>query len=89
MAAEGPLVIIQLLMYTYLVANVARERGRERVHGQQLERLFELEPDLVDADHDVACPERRERHRRQGEAEGLEPEGHAREPGQQHATGVE
>ena len=59
MAAEGPLVIIQLLMYTYhLVANVARERGRERVHGQQLERLFELETDLVDADHDL-CLSRR------------------------------
>ena len=58
MAAEGPLVIIQLLMYTYLVADVPRERGRERVHGQQLERLFELEADLVDADHDL-CLSRR------------------------------
>ena len=66
MAAEGPLVIIQLLMYTF-IDDVARERGRERVHGQQLDRLFELEADLVDADHDVARPERRERHRREGE----------------------
>ena len=66
-------------MYTF-VHYVACQRGRERVHGQQLERLFELEADLVDADHDVARPERRERHRRQGEAEGLESEGHAREP---------
>ena len=72
-------MIIQLLMYTF-VADVAGQRGRERVHGQQLERLFELEADLVDADHDVARPERRERHRREGEAEGLEAEGHAREP---------
>ena len=80
MAAEGPLVIIQLLMYRNLIHHIACQRGRERVHGQQLERLFELEADLVDADHDVARPERRERHRRQGEAEGLESEGHAREP---------
>ena len=48
MAAEGPLVIIQLLMYTF-VADVARECRRERVHGKQLERLFELEADLVDS----------------------------------------
>ena len=67
-------------MYRYLIHHIARERGRERVHGQQLERLFELEADLVDTDHDVARPERRERHRREGEAEGLESEGHAREP---------
>ena len=80
MAAEGPLVIIQLLMYRNLIHHIARERRRERVHGQQLERLFELEADLVDAYHDVGCPERRERHRREGEAEGLESEGHAREP---------
>ena len=57
MAAEGPLVIIQLLMYTF-VHYVACQRRRERVHGQQLERLFELEADLVDADHDL-CLSRR------------------------------
>ena len=79
MAAEG-LLIIQLLMYRNLIHHIACERRRERVHRQQLERLFQLEADLVDADHDVARPERRERHRRQGEAEGLESEGHAREP---------
>ena len=56
-AAQGPLVIIQLLMYTF-IHYVTRERGRERVHGQQLERLFELETDLVDADHDL-CLSRR------------------------------
>ena len=57
MAAEGPLVIMQLLMYTF-VHYVPREGRRERVHGQQLERLFELEADLVDADHDL-CLSRR------------------------------
>ena len=38
----GGLVIIQLLMYTELVANVTRQRRREGVHGQQLERLFQF-----------------------------------------------
>ena len=45
-------MIIQLLMYTF-IHYVAGQRGRERVHGQQLERLFELETDLVDAHHDL------------------------------------
>ncbi len=39
-------------------------------------------------DHDVARPERRERHRREGEAQALQAQGHAREPGQQHAPGM-
>ena len=42
-------MIIQLLMYTYLIHHVAGQRGRERVHGQQLERLFQFQPDLVDS----------------------------------------
>ena len=57
MAAEGSVVIIQLLVYTF-IHDVAGQRGRERVHGQQLERLFQFKPDLVDAYHDL-CLSRR------------------------------